>query len=291
MTAATASARLDPRALIELIGRLEQLDPIAAAIAKRVQRATQPTIVKNALSGTGTGHQLHPLLTDVTIGAWVSATLLDVLGGEDSAGAARLLTGVGILSAGPTVASGLSDWSDTYGPDQRVGLVHAIGNAVGLVLQVGSYRARRRGSHKLGATLSIAGLGVAGAAGYLGGHLVLARGVGVNHAAYQDRSTDWTDVADAGTLEQDKPLRVDAGGVPVVVVKTADRLFALSATCTHAGGPLDEGDVVDGCLVCPWHASRFRLEDGRPMRGPATVDQPVWEARVQDGRLEVRAAD
>jgi nitrite reductase/ring-hydroxylating ferredoxin subunit/uncharacterized membrane protein len=290
VTATTRPAGADPRALIHAIGEREQLDPIAAAITKVVQRATRPTVVKNALSGTWLGHQLHPLLTDVTIGAWLSASALDVLGGEDGADSARRLTALGVLAAVPTATSGLSDWSDTYGAEQRVGLVHAIGNTIALGLQIASYRARRGGAPGRGAALSLAALGVAGAAGYLGGHLVYALGVGVNHVAFEHPSAEWTDVADADALEDDTPLRVDAGGVAVVLVKTADELFALSARCVHAGGPLDEGELVDGCLKCPWHASMFRLEGGRAVRGPATVDQPVWQARVLEGRVQVRAA-
>ena len=291
MTAGTQRIGRDPRALIHEIGGLEQLDPIAASITKLVQRATRPALVKNALSGTGLGHQMHPLLTDITIGAWVSASIVDVLGGEPGAPAARLLTGIGVLSAVPTAASGLSDWSDSYGADQRIGLIHAIANSVGLVLQIGSYAARRRGKRGTGAALSMTGLAIAGAAGYLGGHLVYARGVGVNHVAYEYRTQDWTDVADEQALKDDVPLRVDAQGVAVVVVKSGGTLFALSARCTHAGGPLDEGDVVDGCLSCPWHGSRFQLADGRPVHGPAAVAQPVWQTRVEAGRVQVRAAD
>jgi nitrite reductase/ring-hydroxylating ferredoxin subunit/uncharacterized membrane protein len=276
--------------LVEQIAAAEQLDAIAAPLAGAVKVATQPRLVKNALSGTWLGHQLHPLLTDVTIGAWVGATIVDLLGGVRGADAARRLTAVGILSAAPTAASGYSDWSDTYGAEQRIGLVHALGNTAGLALQVGSYLARRRGHRGLGVALGLAGLGAAGGSGYLGGHLVLALGVGVDHTAFEHRTTDWTDVGLAARLEDSTPLRVDADGTPVVVVRVGDRLSALSATCVHAGGPLDEGELVDGCLRCPWHASTFRLDDGRPVRGPAATGQPVWEARELDGRLEVRAA-
>jgi nitrite reductase/ring-hydroxylating ferredoxin subunit/uncharacterized membrane protein len=278
-----------PQRLIERIASAQELDQVTGPLAKLVGRATAPAAIKNALSGNWLGHQLHPLLTDVTIGAWTSVPVIDLVGGSGGADAARLLTGFGILSAVPTAASGLSDWSETYGPEMRVGLIHAAGNVVGLALQIASYLARRRGRRVRGAALSLAGLGVAGAAGYLGGHLVYALGVGVNHAAFEHRPSDWTDVADAGALEDSRPLRVEAADIPVVVVKDGDRLYALSATCVHAGGPLDEGELVDGCLKCPWHASTFRLEDGRAVRGPATVDQPVWEARIHDGRLQVRA--
>ncbi len=281
-----------PQAIAELVDQIasaDQLDRITAPLAKLVGRATQPAAVKNALSGTWLGHQLHPLLTDVTIGAWVTVPVVDLLGGRQGARVAQLLTGFGILSAVPTAASGLSDWSETYGPEQRIGLVHAVGNIVGLLLQSASYRTRSRGHRARGAALSVAGLGVASGAGYLGGHLVYALGVGVNHAAFEHPTSEWTDVGDSETLEESKPLRVDAAGTPVVVVKTSGRLFALSATCVHAGGPLDEGEIVDGCLKCPWHASMFRLDDGQVMRGPAAISQPVWQARIEDGRLQVRA--
>ena len=274
--------------LVDRIASADQLDQITAPLAGAVGRATQPAVVKNALSGTWLGHQLHPLLTDVTLGAWVGVPAIDLLGGGQGAGAARLLTGLGIVSAVPTAASGLSDWSETYGAEQRIGLVHAVGNVAGLALQIASYRARRRGHRARGAALSLAGLGVAGVAGYLGGHLVYALGVGVNHTAFEHPPGDWTDVADAGAVEESTPLRVDAAGTPVVVVLIGGRLHALSATCVHAGGPLDEGEVVDGCLRCPWHASTFRLDDGRAVRGPAAVAQPVWQARIEGGRLQVR---
>ncbi len=275
--------------LVARIGAADQLDLLTAPLAKLVGRATGPAPVKNALSGTWLGHQLHPLLTDVTIGAWVSVPVVDLLGGRQGARVGRRLTGFGILAAVPTAASGLSDWSETYGPEQRIGLVHAVANLMGLALQIASYGARGRGRRARGAVLSMAGLGVASAAGYLGGHLVYGLGVGVNHTAFEHPTSDWTDVGDGDALEESKPLRVDAAGTPVVVVKTGERLFALSATCVHAGGPLDEGELVDGCLKCPWHASTFRLDDGRVIRGPAAVSQPVWQARVEAGRLEVRA--
>ncbi len=284
-----ARGRIDPRGLVEQIASAQQLDLIAAPLARVVGRATQSTPVKNALSGTWLGHQLHPVLTDVTIGAWLSAAAVDVVAGDNGADSARHLTALGIVSAVPTAASGLSDWAQTYGPDQRVGVVHALGNTAGLALQIASYAARRRGRRILGATLSMTGLGVVAAAGYLGGHLVYARGVGVNHTAFEHGPTNWTDVASAASLKDATPLRVDADGVPVVVVKTADGLFALSATCVHAGGPLDEGELIDGCLKCPWHSSMFRLTDGHVMRGPAAGHQPLWQARLHDGRLQVRA--
>lgn len=276
--------------LIRKLGSVDSLDRLARPLAKAAAKATKPTPVKNALSGTWLGHPLHPMLTDVPIGTWTAAAVLDVVGGRACAGAARRMVGLGVLAAAPTAAAGWSDWSDTYGPDQRVGVAHALGNLAAVLLQSVSYLARRRGHRRFGITLSAAGLGTMGAAAYLGGHLSFVRGIGVNHTAFEEPVEDWVDVAAFAELAPGKPVRVVAGGVPVVLVRRDDEVRALSATCVHAGGPLDEGELLDDCLRCPWHGSIFRLRDGTVVRGPATTPQPSWEVRLDDGRVHVRSA-
>ncbi|MFJ4031384.1 Rieske 2Fe-2S domain-containing protein [Streptomyces griseoluteus] len=268
------------------------LDALTGPAAELVNKVTQPTAVKNALSGTWLGHALHPVLTDVPIGAWGMATVLDLTAGERGAVAARKLVGFGLLAAVPTAASGASDWADTFGGPQRVGLVHGMLNGAATVLQAASWVARLTGRRRAGVVLSGVGLGLTGASAYLGGHLSYVNGVGVNHTAFEEPTGKWTDVAALTALEEDKPLRVDAGGVPVVLVRHGGTVNALSATCTHAGGPLDEGKVdADGCLHCPWHGSAFRLSDGEVTRGPATVPQPDWDVQISQERVLVRAAN
>lgn len=277
------------RGIVENIENNADLDEISDKLSGPVADLTRPDAVKQALSGGWLGHQLHPMLTDVPLGAWLSASALDVLGGKGEARAARRLVGLGVLAALPTAASGASDWVDSYGGEKRVGVVHAIGNAAAMVLQTASWRSRRKGHRGRGVALSLAGLGTALASAYLGGHLSFAMGVGVNHTAFQFGPGEWTDVAAEGDLVDDRPLRVEAGGVPVMLVRHRGSIRALSATCVHAGGPLDEGEIVDGCVVCPWHQSHFRLDDGAAERGPAAIAQPVWETRVTEGRIEVRS--
>ena len=65
--------------------------------------------------------------------------------------------------------------------------------------------------------------------------------------------------------------------------------MALSATCPHRGAPMDEGRIVDGCIECPWHGSRFRVPDGALVRGPAASPLPRFDVREHDGAIEVRA--
>jgi nitrite reductase/ring-hydroxylating ferredoxin subunit/uncharacterized membrane protein len=278
------------RGLISKLGNLQALDKASTPASAFVQRVTGPTPVKNALSGVWLGHQLHPMLTDVPIGAWSMASLLDLSMGRSGSAAARRLVGVGILAAVPTAASGASDWSSTYGPDQRVGLVHATANATATTLQVTSWLMRRRGRHGTGVALSTVALGLTASAGYLGGHLSYTRGIGVNHDAFEKTVSEWTDVSAVSEVTEGALVRVEAAGVPVLLVRRGGSIHALSATCDHAGGPLNEGELVGDCVRCPWHASMFRLSDGTVVHGPATAPQPLWEVKVSGERVHVRSA-
>ncbi|MGP3776034.1 Rieske 2Fe-2S domain-containing protein [Streptomyces sp. SDT5-1] len=277
--------------LIHQIEDMQALDGFCHAAAGLVGRVTRAAKVKNALSGTWLRHPLHPPLTDVPIGAWTMASLVDVVAGRSGARVSRRLVGLGVLSAIPTAASGAADWADTYGAEQRVGAVHGVCNAAATVLQTASWLARRRDHRCAGMALSGLGLGLTLGAAYLGGHLVFARGVGVSDTAFQPTVDEWTDVAAFSELPDGRPVRVAPGAVPVVLVRDGDIVHALSAVCTHAGGPLDEGKVLDdGCIRCPWHGSEFRLTDGAPTRGPASVSAPRWDVKVSEGRVRVRSA-
>lgn len=277
--------------VIHAIESNEALDGLSAPLAGLVQSATEPDQIKSALSGTWLGHQLHPMLTDLPIGAWAMASVLDCFRGSAGAEEARLLVGLGVLAAVPTAATGASDWSETSGGSQRIGLVHALSNATAMGLQATSWVVRGRGHRRTGVGLSAAGLAIVAWSGYLGGHLSYVEGVGVNHTAFQPRVENWSDVAAVSDLSPDTPIRVIADKVPVVLVKHDGTIYALSATCVHAGGPLDEGDVLpDGCLRCPWHASTFQLSDGAVVRGPASMDQPSWEVRIENERVLVRSS-
>ncbi|MEV5829152.1 Rieske (2Fe-2S) protein [Spirillospora sp. NPDC052242] len=267
---------------------MEALDGVAKPVSKAAGRAVRPRAIRNLLSGTSLGHPLHPALTDVTIGAWNMAALLDAIGGRAAEPAADLLVKVGIVSAVPTALTGANDWSDTLGAERRVGLVHAMANSTALSLFVASMVMRGRGNRRAGRALGYAGAGVLGIGGYLGGHLSFVQGVNVNRTAWQQDPEAWTPLLDDADLAEGAPRRVEADGTPILLYRDGGRVFALAATCTHMGGPLDEGSFEDGCVTCPWHGSTFRLEDGGIVRGPASSPEPCYETRIQDGRIEVR---
>lgn len=284
-----------PRAheLSERIAALRQVDGAAAAVAAQVRSLFAPGPVKDALSGVPLGHPLHPLLTDIPIGTWTSATLLDLLGGSDARPAARRLIGVGIAASVPTALTGMTDWADSEPADdaiRRIGAVHAVANVTALALYGASLVARRRGAHVAGVLLGLAGAGAVGAGGWLGGDLAYARGVGVDQALFDREPEDWTPALDASMLEENRPAVATVGDLDLVIVRRNGRIHALADRCSHRGGALHEGELLDDCIQCPLHGARYRLEDGSVQRGPSPYPQPVYEARINGGRVEVRAA-
>ncbi|MDQ2723922.1 MAG: Rieske (2Fe-2S) protein, partial [Actinomycetota bacterium] len=152
----------------------------------------------------------------------------------------------------PTAAAGLSDWSDTAGAEQRVGALHAGLNLTAVALYTGSWLSRRKTSGA-GVMLAVAGVAVMAAAGYLGGHLSYAQGVGIDTNAFQTGPGDWQAVASAADIDDERPYAVSAAGVSLLVVKQAGRVHVLANRCTHRGAPLSDGPVDRGCITCPWH--------------------------------------
>ena len=234
--------------LPERLAQLEQLDRPAQTLASLAGRIG-PGRLKDALSGSWLGHALHPFLTDLPIGTWTSATLLDAVGGEDSARAADQLIGAGVLASLPTAVTGVSEWTDTERSDEnvrRLGVVHAAANVAALALFTASLIARRRGNRGRGEALSVAGMGALTVGGRLGGHLSYAKAVGVDQTTFEERPTDWRrTLADAEVGEGERHL-VLVDGVGVVVGREQGRLYALANRCCHRGGPLHRGTVANG---------------------------------------------
>jgi hypothetical protein len=180
-----------PPTIVRCTLRLEDTTVLDVAV-----QALEPTI--RTVFGTGTrasvlrgdwlGHAVHPLLTDLVLGAWTSASVLDLFGGTESSASAQRLVGTGLLAAGPAAWTGWAEWSAAGPRDKRVGLVHAAINGLAIGLYVASWAARRWGRHGSGARFALAGAAVSGVGGYLGAHLSSARKLGSRHPAYGDES-------------------------------------------------------------------------------------------------------
>jgi nitrite reductase/ring-hydroxylating ferredoxin subunit len=278
-------------AVAERLAQLAPLDGPAQAAGKQIRGLLPPGAARDALAGTWLGHALHPALTDVVIGTWMSATLLDLTGGDRAA--SRRLVGLGALAALPTAATGATDWADSEAVDdgvRRVGAVHAVANSAALLLQVASWSARRRGHTGRGTALSLLATGGMLASAYLGGYLSFERGVGVNQTAFDPGPAEWSAAMAAADLAEDAPVAVDVGDTPVLLVRRAGTVRALHDRCSHRGCSLADGTLDGDVIECACHGSRFALADGTIERGPASAAQPAFEVRERDGQIEVRLA-
>jgi nitrite reductase/ring-hydroxylating ferredoxin subunit/uncharacterized membrane protein len=250
--------------------------------------------VANALHGVWLGHPLHPVLTDVPLGSWTAAAVLDACEAVSGHGAfgrgADVTIGIGIIGALGSVVTGLTDWRHTDGEARRIGLTHGLLNLGALALYTTSFFLRRRQARTAGRGVALLGYLMANAAAYLGGHLVYGEQVGVDHTAAQQLPQGFVPVLREAELPEAALRRVTADGMPVLLCRRGARIYAIAETCAHLGGPLAEGALDGLSVTCPWHGSRFALEDGRVLDGPSTFPQPCFETRVRQGQIEVRAA-
>ena len=297
-----------PKRIDAAIGRIEaaeSLDRPAYALGKAISRTGQlggrpAKVLADTLHGRPYGHPVHPLIVSIPIGTWTLALGLDLLAAaglirrRSAMRAADLALTAGAAGAAVAIATGVADWQHLNGRDRRVGLVHGTVNIAALGLNLWSGRLRRQGRRGTGMLASGAAYAVMSVGGYLGGHLVYRRRAAVDHAHRSPAPREFTEVARLAELAHNKPCRVsvwdevERSEVGIVLVRQGERVHAMGARCSHAGGPLDQGWVLNGTLVCPWHGSQYDLQTGQPKTGPSTCPQPRYEVRLRDGVVELR---
>jgi nitrite reductase/ring-hydroxylating ferredoxin subunit len=277
----------DLSAALDLVEESGRLDPWVDRLAVVAERLVGPRAIGNLLNGVRIGHPLHPALAQASVGLLMSATVLDIRSrGADRRAAQTLVLG-GLLSAAPTVLAGLADWVHGHEQQRRVGLVHAALNVGGLTAYAASVGARRRGD---GRVSSMVGLAALGTGAFVGGHLGYRQALGANHAEHVPHRApaEWTRLCGLDELPQGELVQRMLGDQPLAVLRRGGTVTAVSDVCSHLSAPLHEGEVVDGCVVCPWHGSTFRLDDGSVARSPATAPLPVFEVQVVAGVVRVR---
>ena len=244
--------------------------------------------------GRWAGHPLHPALSDLPVGLWTGATLLDMTdrgpaprSGLDAAG---MLSAAGIVASCATALTGLSDWTVSNEQDRRIGLFHGLLNTAALGLQCASLGTRMTGHRGTARALGAASLTVTAAAAYLGGHLVFTKGVMVNRVGWATGPRRWARALPEADLPDDSPVAVEAEGRQILLYRHRGILYAIDNICSHAGGLLSRGTVADLTVTCPLHGSRFALTDGSVGRGPAHQPQPVLRTRIRNGWIEVRGS-
>lgn len=243
--------------------------------------------IKDLLNGRWLGHPLHAATTDLPIGLLLGVVILDLVGQRAAADVVLVATIVTMLLS---AVSGLADYSDTSGTALTRATLHSTLMVVALVLLVISavIRAGDPVDRTVPVALSVVGFLIVTAGAFVGGDVVYVFGNMVSRHAFRGAGTKWIKldtgaVSDLAALPDATPTKMRAGINDLVVVRQGDTVHALHAVCAHAGGPLDQGTIVDGCVECPWHASRFRLTDGLVRQGPSVYDQPSYEIRAAEG--------
>ena len=279
--------------LNDVVARQEWLQPVEENVQRNVRKAfhrIRPG-VKNFLHGTWLGHPLHAVLTDVPIGSWTAAVVLDVAesatGNEDLGKAADACIAIGLVGAAGAAITGVTDWQHVDPPARRIGLVHALLNVTGVALFASSLFVRRR-SRTGGKVLSTMGYTISAIAADFGGSLVYNERIGVDHNAHQNFPGEFTSVMQESELREGQLTRAEWNGSRILLLRRGERIFAIGETCSHLGGPLSEGELEGDSVQCPWHGSRFSLQDGSVLDGPAVHTLPRLETRVNNGRIEVR---
>ncbi len=249
-------------------------------------------MVRNALFGKWLGHPFHPVIVVVPAGAWAVSEVLDLVGaGSDDEGfdrAADVTAAVGMAGAVLAVASGLNDWRFTHGKTSRLGVIHGLANLGAMGVMGLSLMMRLNGSRNAARVLATVGVGITVGAAYVGGELVYGEKVGVSHVSAEKLPKDFKAVMPDSELPDGKLTKAMVKDTPIVLLRQGQRIYALADTCSHMGGPLNEGKLDGTCVVCPWHGSKFSMDSGRVIDGPATFPQPVLETRVREGQIEVR---
>ena len=251
--------------------------------------------LKIFLNGTWVGHPLHPMLTDIPIGAWTLTIILDLVGllfGLPELGLASSITaGIGVAGALAAAAAGLADWMDVDPPEKAIGAFHATVNVSATTLFLISLLMRWGRDWRLGwraFVVALAGYLLVMIGGYLGGAMVFHKGVMINRNAYRSGPDDFKPAVATRELAEAQLKRVLVEEQPVLFLKLGGTVYALGAVCSHYGAPLNEGTIVDRTIECPWHASRFALEDGRVVQGPACAGVPVYDCKVVNDQVQIK---
>jgi nitrite reductase/ring-hydroxylating ferredoxin subunit/uncharacterized membrane protein len=253
--------------------------------AKALFRPIYP--IKDLLNGRWLGHPLHAAVTDIPIGLLLGSVVLDLINQPAAADIALLGTIVFMVLA---AVSGLADYSDTDGTALTRATLHATLMVVTLVILIASALIRAGGptDRALPIALSIIGFLLITAGAFVGGDVVYVFGNMVSRHAFRGAGTKWVkldtgSITDLAALPEATPTKMRAGINDLLVVRIGDTVHVMHNVCAHAGGPLSEGELVDGCIQCPWHGSRFALTDGTARRGPTVYDQPTYELRAAEG--------
>ncbi len=252
-------------------------------------------LLQDFMNGSWLGHSLHAVIVDVVVGGATAALLLDVLrvvfnvDGLESA--TTWVLGLAWAAGIGAILTGLTDFKDTgTGAERNVAGLHGLINVIGNGGFFFSLQERLKGNHEGAFIPLVIGYAIISLGSFIGGHIVFKFGYMVNHNAFAKgkRAREFTPVMAAADVPEGMPTKVMFGATAVMLVRRGDVVHALKETCSHAGGPLSEGELKDDTITCPWHDSTFKLADGAVVHGPAGSRQVSYRARINGGQVELQ---
>ncbi len=271
--------------------------------------------LKDFLEGKPLRHPIHPMLVHFPIGLLLLSFLIDLASlafpsvpnlVRDSFYAMLL----GLIMALVAAVPGLVDYTDIRSdhPGKPTATAHMILNF--MVVVVYGINLGVRSSSLLDPRismgpliLSLIGVGLLSASGYLGGRLVYNQGIAVGrHKRHMPTPRDtihlttpipgaegvFVPIMAAQRLRERETLRVEISAQIMTIVKIDNQLFAFQEFCTHRFGPLSEGSFDGFNVRCPWHNSCFDVRTGKVTHGPAKVDLKIFEVEMREGKVGIR---
>ncbi|HET9181031.1 MAG TPA: DUF2231 domain-containing protein [Candidatus Angelobacter sp.] len=250
-------------------------------------------------------HPIHPMLVAFPIALWVMAFIFNLIGvsqGNQMLWAAGFYCVIaGCVGAALAALPGAIDWATVVPPKSSAkqrGLIHGCINVAALLLFITvAYRQGSAAAQPDGLNLVLMAIGIImiGISGWLGGTLVYRNQIGIDHryagaGKLKQRTLSGWDrpVCNQSELADGQLLLAQVGNERVVVGRCSEGLFAFSDHCTHRGGPLSDGALVDCTVQCPWHGSQFDIRTGRVVAGPAEEKIELRDVDIHNGEVYIR---
>ncbi len=251
-------------------------------------------------------HPIHPMLVMFPFGLWVTSFIFDVLGrsfgNQDLFAAGFYVIIAGCVGAALAAIPGIIDLFSVVPPNssgRRRGYIHGTMNALALLLFI--FIAWRRGNAQVvpdNISLLLSFIGVAGIcfSGWLGGTLVYRNQIGIDRRYANAKSVlernveEGRPIANASEIGPGQLMlaKVGAKAERIALGKCSDGVHAFQDRCTHRGGPLSDGALVDCKVQCPWHGSQFDITTGRVVAGPAERQIKTYDIEQRAGEIYLK---
>ena len=268
-------------------------------------------MLKDFLEGKPIRHPLHPMLVHLPIGLFILSLLLD-LASFAFRSTPNLVHGsfyamlLGIITALIAAVPGFVDYTDIRSdhPGRRIATTHLTLNLIvvalyGINLGIRSSSLNEFQTPLGPLILSLVGLVLLSASGYLGGRLVYNEGISVGRhkrrtpipastlhfSTHENGEIAFIPIPEAERLGEKETLRVEIDGQLIAIANIDNNIYAFQEFCTHRFGPLSEGDLKDLNVQCPWHNSCFDVRTGKVTNGPAKVDLKTFKVETRDGKI------